>query len=31
LGATPVTLASVADHDRLVSFLRSLPSGPEDV
>ena len=30
LGATPVTLASVADHDRLVSFLRSLPSASED-
>ena len=30
LGATPVTLASVADHDRLVSFLRSLPPAPED-
>jgi prephenate dehydrogenase len=30
LGATPVTLASVADHDRLVSFLRSLPSAPDD-
>lgn len=30
LGAMPVTLASVADHDRLVSFLRSLPYGPED-
>jgi prephenate dehydrogenase len=30
LGATPVTLASVADHDRLVSFLRSLASGPEE-
>jgi prephenate dehydrogenase len=29
LGATPVTLASVADHDRLVSFLRSLPSAPD--
>ena len=26
LGATPVTLASVGDHDRLVSFLRSRPS-----
>jgi prephenate dehydrogenase len=30
LGAMPVTLASVADHDRLVSFLRSLPSAAED-
>jgi prephenate dehydrogenase len=30
LGATPVTLASVADHDRLLSFLRSLPSASED-
>ncbi len=30
LGATPVTLASVADYDRLVSWLRSLPSGPEE-
>jgi prephenate dehydrogenase len=28
LGATPVTLASVADHDRLVSFIRSMASGP---
>jgi prephenate dehydrogenase len=30
LGATPVTVASVADHDRLVSFLRSLPSAGEN-
>jgi prephenate dehydrogenase len=30
VGANPVTLASVADHDRLVSFLRSLPSAPVD-
>jgi prephenate dehydrogenase len=30
LGATPVTLASVADHDRLMSFLSSLPSAVED-
>ncbi len=29
LGATPVAVASVADHDCLVSFLRSLPSEPE--
>jgi prephenate dehydrogenase len=29
LGATPVTVASVADHDRLVSLLRSLPSAAE--
>ena len=29
LGATPVTLASVADHDRLVSFLRSRSPAPE--
>jgi prephenate dehydrogenase len=31
LGATPVTLASVADHDRLVSYVRSLPSASEAV
>jgi prephenate dehydrogenase len=31
LGATPVTLTSVADHDRLVSLLRSLPPDSENV
>ena len=31
LGAKPVTLASVADHDRLVSLLRSLPPDSENV
>jgi prephenate dehydrogenase len=30
LGGTPVTLASVADYDRLVSFLRVRPSIPGD-